>query len=112
MTSDSRRFATASLLTTAPGPALIVLLGFAALALPTVWNLSTTFWVGDAQGHGPVILGVSLWLLWRSRAGFAALPERPLPILGGMLLALAIVAAKRSGGESGLSGVRASTISS
>ncbi len=92
MTSDSRRLPAGTLLAAAPPPALIVLLGFAALALPTLWNLSTTFWVGDAQGHGPVILGVSLWLLWRSRDRFAALPERAMPILGGLLLALAMVA--------------------
>ena len=74
----------------AASPGLIVLAGLAAMALPTLWNLSTTFWSGDTQGHGPVIFGVSLWLLWRRRAAFAALDTRPLPGVGGGLLALAV----------------------
>lgn len=92
MSSESHRPAFGNLLgREAPGPTLIVLLGLAALAAPTLWNLSNTYWVGDTQGHGPVILGVSLWLLWRSRAEFAALPERPLPVFGGVLLAVALL---------------------
>lgn len=92
MSSDSHRSPVPAFLgTTAPGPTVILLLGLAALSAPTLWSLSTTFWVGDTQGHGPVILGVSLWLLWRRRAEFAALPERPLPVFGGVLLAIALL---------------------
>ena len=93
MSSDSRRpLALAFLGGAGPGPTTILLLGLAALAAPTLWSLSTTLWLDDTQGHGPVILGASLWLLWRSRAEFAALPERPMPVLGGGVLAVAMLA--------------------
>jgi exosortase A len=48
-----------------------------ALYLPTVesivaiWNSSETF------AHGYVIVPISLWLVWRRRANFAALPPSP-----------------------------------
>jgi exosortase B len=58
-------------------PLIAMLVGFAVMALPTLWKLSNTFWSGDSQGHGPVILSVSLWLLWRKREALLALPQRP-----------------------------------
>lgn len=65
-----------------------VALGFAAMYLPTYWHLSQTIWATDEQGHGPIILLLSLWLLWRKRAQFVALPARTAPLAGWSLLAL------------------------
>ncbi|MBP9064369.1 MAG: exosortase B, partial [Aquabacterium sp.] len=49
-------------------PALaMVLVGFALLYLPTYAHLATTVWATDEQGHGPIILAVSLWLLYMKR---------------------------------------------
>ncbi len=73
-------------------PSLIVLAGFAAMVLPTLWSLSTTFWAGDTQGHGPVILGASIWLMWTRRSAFLALPYRPKIGTGASMLALALMA--------------------
>lgn len=64
--------------------------GLAAMAVPTVWDLSREIWRGDEQGHGPVILLVSLWLLWRKRHAILDAQPSPRPWTGGVLLALAV----------------------
>ena len=58
-------------------PMLVMLVGLAAMALPTIAHLARNFWAVDEQGHGPVILLVSIWLLWRQREAMAALPRQP-----------------------------------
>ena len=39
-----------------------LLLGFLVLYLPSYWTLGHTVWPTDEQGHGPIILAVSVWL--------------------------------------------------
>ena len=43
-----------------------LLIGLGALYLPTYLVLARTVWASDEQGHGPIILAISLWLMWRS----------------------------------------------
>jgi exosortase B len=43
----------------------IVVLGAAALYLPTLHDLFTGVWSTDEQGHGPIVLGLCVWLFWR-----------------------------------------------
>jgi exosortase B len=54
-------------------------------------DLARQVWSGDEQSHGPVILGVSLWLIWLQRRQLSALPHRPWPVSGWTLLLLACV---------------------
>jgi exosortase B len=68
-----------------------VLLGFAALYLPSYWMLAERIWPSDEQGHGPIILAVSLWLLYAKRHTLAALPPRPSLLFGAPLLLLGLV---------------------
>jgi len=42
-----------------------VLLGLAILFVPTFIMLFTGPWVGEEQGHGPIIFGLALWLMYR-----------------------------------------------
>jgi exosortase B len=42
-----------------------VFLGLAILFLPTFYDLFTGAWVGEEQGHGPIIFGLALWLIYR-----------------------------------------------
>lgn len=42
-----------------------VLLGLAVLFAPTFYDLFTGPWVGEEQGHGPIIFGLALWLIYR-----------------------------------------------
>ncbi len=52
-----------------------------ARSIVEVWNSSETF------AHGYIIAPISLWLIWRRRANFAALPPQPWwPALGLLLL--------------------------
>jgi exosortase B len=42
-----------------------VLLGLVVLLAPTFYDLFTGPWVGEEQGHGPIIFGLALWLIYR-----------------------------------------------
>jgi exosortase B len=57
----------------------------AALALlfvPSYFMLADTIWKTDEQGHGPIILAVTLWLMWARRAALVALPNAGAPFAG------------------------------
>lgn len=41
-------------------------LGLAAMYLPTLSDLMTGLWSTPEQGHGPIVLAVALWLLYRN----------------------------------------------
>lgn len=49
-------------------PWALALAGLVALYAPTFRDLSQSIWSTDEQGHGPVVLLLSLWLFWRQRA--------------------------------------------
>jgi exosortase B len=42
-----------------------VLLGLLVLYIPTLYSLMTGIWASEEQAHGPIILSLSLWLLYR-----------------------------------------------
>lgn len=64
--------------------ALVV--GFAALYVPSYWMLAERIWPTDEQGHGPIILAVSIWLLYNKRHELAGLQPKPSMALGLPLL--------------------------
>jgi exosortase B len=70
--------------------ALLLFAGFALLYGPSYLSLSSTIWATDEQGHGPIILAVSFWLLFSQRHALAAAPARPVPWLGWPLLVVAL----------------------
>lgn len=43
---------------------LPIIAGLLILYLPSFHDLSLSVWATEAQGHGPIVLAVSLWLLW------------------------------------------------
>ena len=65
----------------------MVAAGLALLYLPTYAELAHTIWATDEQGHGPIILAVSGWLLYSQRMAIAATPQ-PAPWLGWPVLLL------------------------
>ena len=69
----------------------LLLAGFALLYVPSWMELADTVWATDEQGHGPIILAVSGWLLYRRRHDLAALPARPLGWLGWPILLFSLV---------------------
>lgn len=69
----------------------LLLAGLVALYGPSLWDLFHGIWASDQQGHGPIILGLSLWLLWSRRAALAACQHQPAPVLGGALLVFGLL---------------------
>lgn len=45
----------------------VMFAGLAAMFLPTLWSLivTTGLWTDDEHSHGPIILTISIWLLWK-----------------------------------------------
>lgn len=52
------------------------LLGLLAMYVPTYVDLTESFWLLSSGTHGPIILAMACWLLWRDRAVFR-LPVPP-----------------------------------
>jgi len=69
-----------------------LLLGFAALYLPTYVDLARRVWPTEEQGHGPIVLAVSIWLMYGLRHAVAALPVEPAKTAGMALLVFAVLA--------------------
>lgn len=63
-------------------PWLVVAAGLLALFSPTFWDLFHGIWATDAQGHGPIVLAISLWLLWKKWPEVLTQPHRPAPLAG------------------------------
>lgn len=70
----------------------LLLLGFVAMYWPAYVELAHTIWSTDEQGHGPIILAVSVWLFYNYRHELAALKPEPMPVVGGIVLALGLAA--------------------
>jgi exosortase B len=54
-----------------------VIAGLAILFLPTFYDLFTGAWISEEQGHGPIIFGLAVWLIYRRWPEVMALPARP-----------------------------------
>ncbi len=65
---------------------LPVIIGLAALFLPTYYDLSQTIWNTEENGHGPIILLVVIWQAWMQRSALLLPPTRTKPVLGSILL--------------------------
>ena len=67
-------------------PLVLLALGWLAMFGPVYHGLATTIWDSDANGHGPFILGVSLWLLWSRRHELLAGATAPAPWPAALLM--------------------------
>jgi exosortase B len=62
----------------------LMFVGLAIMFLPTLWGLIAVsgLWVDDEHSHGPIILSISLWLLWTRWQAVPNLPSyKPAPML-------------------------------
>ena len=59
--SEARQSMPAKLLTWLP-----IIIGLAVLYVPSLYDLFTGIWSSDEQMHGPIVLGISLWLMHRN----------------------------------------------
>ena len=54
-------------------------LGLAAMYTPTYLQLNATLWKIIGQGHGPVMLALTMWLIWQRLPAFRPWPHRQPP---------------------------------
>ena len=71
---------------------LMLLAGFALMYVPAYMDLARTVWSTDEQGHGPIILAVSVWLFYSHRHALANLQNEPNLVLGGAVLLVGMLA--------------------
>lgn len=77
-------------------PWLIAAAGLAVMYVPTLVSLMSGLWATDEQGHGPIVLAISIWLIYRNWGkvndvdASAPLPwlAWPVLLLGGALYAV------------------------
>lgn len=72
-------------------PLGVLCVAFFAMYLPAYYALSQVAWESDANGHGPMILGVSMWLLWREREDILAAASKPRPVIAFVLLIIGVL---------------------
>jgi len=65
---------------------LMLLAGFVLMYVPAYMDLARTVWSTDEQGHGPIILAVSVWLFYSHRHALANLQNEPKLVLGSAVL--------------------------
>ena len=75
-----------------PAVVLTLLAGMLAMAVPLVWDWSHGTWDMQTQGHEPLILAISAWLVVRQREALAALQSPAAPRAGAALFVLALMA--------------------
>lgn len=74
-----------------PLAALLLLVGFAALLLPTGADLLHGRWAGDSGGHEPLVVIVSAWLIHSNRGNWLGRPDQARPKLGTALLLISLL---------------------
>jgi len=65
---------------------LPIMVGFCVLYIPSFYSLFTGIWRSEDQAHGPIILGLSIWLIWRSRDEMLAAAQPGKGAIVGWLL--------------------------
>ncbi len=70
---------------------LLPLVGFAAMYVPIYWAASQDLWQTDELGHGPIILGLTLWLFWQARHHIVATSTQPAKASGWLLFAAGLL---------------------
>lgn len=72
-----------------------IVLGLLVLYVPTYWMLAHGLWNSDDHAHGPIVLIVTLFLIWQQRTVFtnaSRLPTRGESIVGWTLLIAGLLA--------------------
>lgn len=65
----------------------LLLVGAFCLAyVPTIKALLDGPWQTEQEGHGPLIIAASIWLVWQCRNQFKGIDARPAPVAGWSLL--------------------------
>lgn len=70
---------------------LPIILGLAALFLPTYYYLDQHLWNTEENAHGPIVLLVSLWFFWQKREVLLAPTNTTNTLGGGVLLTIGVL---------------------
>ena len=70
---------------------LAPLVGLMVLYVPSFWDVAHTLWGSEEHMHGPIILVVTIYLLWSLRHDILAAPVAPRPLLGWALLSMGVL---------------------
>jgi exosortase B len=70
---------------------LPVLAGLLVLYVPTFYAAARGFWQKDENAHGPIILAVIVWLIWKKRAALFTIPSQPATAPGIALLVFGLL---------------------
>jgi exosortase B len=76
----------------APREWLPVLAGLLVLYVPTFYGLASWLWRQDEHAHGPIILAVIVWLIWRRRSALFVAAGPAAPAAGFTLLVFGLLA--------------------
>ena len=69
-----------------------------AAYIPTVLSLIDGPWQTEQEGHGPLIIAASLWLVWQSRERLNSAKISAAPVAGWIALLIGLPAAAALGG--------------
>jgi exosortase len=72
-------------------PELVLLVGAAAMFVPTLIAVATNNWTTEQGGHGPIVLATGLWLLYRELKSANA-PRQPGNVLIGLAFLVPLLA--------------------
>lgn len=75
----------------ATAPWWIVVVALCVLYVPTLLDLFRGIWATDQQGYGPMVLCLSVWLIWRGWHRAAAMAPRPSAKAGWTLVCAALL---------------------
>ena len=70
---------------------LALLIGVAAILLPTMIEVGQFNWTTEQGGHGPIVMAIGLWLLWREVKSSSA-PRKPGNAVIGSLALIGLLA--------------------
>ena len=65
--------------------------GLALMYVPTWYDLAHGLWKEEPYAHGPLVLGVVAWLVWRARHVLAGELDRPAPVAGSLALGFGLL---------------------
>jgi exosortase B len=68
-----------------------IVFGLVLMYVPTYMNMWKYFWTREDNAHGPLIVAVVAWLVWRQRDVLLEPPERLRPVWGALLIAVGLI---------------------
>jgi exosortase B len=68
----------------------VLAVSFLAAYTPTILSLIDGPWQTEQEGHGPLIIAASLWLVWQSRERLRSTKISPAPVTGWVVLLLGL----------------------